>query len=549
MRAFYTNLRTALQALRRNVTRSALTCLGIVIGIASVIVMAEIGQGTSHAVRRTIATLGANFLQVEPGSSSSSGVHSGAGTCLTLTPEDCEAILRECSAVRWAAPGVDCRMQIIYGNHNWQPWKILGTSPDFLLVRDRGVLLKVVGLLGRKGANMMGLDQDDVVLAPWTTVKFRLNGSKLAFGELSAAFGTTSPLNQVNTLSTLYPNRQGQLYPQQLPAQAADTPQLMRFADLDDIYVSANSPEEIPEAIDQIAQLLRKRYRLRDDQPDDFGVRNWTEVSNALGSTSRRMTDFLLCVALISLAAGGVGIMNIMLVSVTERTREIGIRLAVGARARDVRRQFLTEAVVLCLFGGVAGIVLGRGVSFAVTALLHWPTVASLSAVVAAVVVSVAVGIAFGYYPAWKASRVGSHRGASLRVGAWRRAQPGGERTKCCGREEGARFGGGCSTFSSPRSVPCEGSGWPLRPCCWAGSSWPRTRRRAASSSARTIRTGCPPAGRPTRPAGAKAACGRWWRTTPPRRRPATSWLRRRRVPAACSTCACWRTASTRTWS
>jgi ABC-type antimicrobial peptide transport system permease subunit len=450
MRSFYRNLRTALQALGRNLTRSALTCLGIVIGIASVIVMAEIGQGTSHAVRRTIATLGANYLQVEPGSSSSSGVHSGAGTCLTLTPQDCEAILRECSAVRWAAPGVDCRMQIIYGNHNWQPWKILGTTPAFLVVRDwgleegepftdtdvrnaahvclmgqtparelfgaesplgkevrvRGVLLKVVGLLSRKGANMMGLDQDDVVLAPWTTVKFRLNGSKLAFGELNAAFGATSPLNQVNTLSALYPSRQGQLYPQQLPAQAADTPQLMRFADLDDIYVSANSPEEIPPAIDQIAQLLRKRHRLRDDQPDDFGVRDWTEVSKALGSTSRRMTDFLLCVALISLAVGGVGIMNIMLVSVTERTREIGVRLAVGARARDVRRQFLTEAVVLCLFGGLAGIVLGRGVSVAVTALLHWPTVPSLSAVVAAVVVSVAVGLAFGYYPAWKAARV-----------------------------------------------------------------------------------------------------------------------------------------------
>ena len=135
MRSFFRTFRTALRGVQRNLMRSALTCLGIVIGIAAVIALMEFGQGTSHAVRQTIATLGANYLQVEPGSSSSSGVHSGAGTCLTLTPQDCEAILRECSAVRWAAPGVDCRMQIVYGNRNWQPWKILGTTPSFLHVR------------------------------------------------------------------------------------------------------------------------------------------------------------------------------------------------------------------------------------------------------------------------------------------------------------------------------------------------------------------------------------------------------------------------------
>src|SRR6516164_230765 len=212
--------------------RSVLTCLGIIIGIAAVIVLVEFGKGTSHAVQQTIASLGANYLQVEPGSSSSSGVHSGAGTCLTLTPQDCEAILRECSAVRRAAPGVDCRMQIIYGSRNWQPWKILGTTPIFLVVRNwsdleegeaftdadvrraaavclmgqtparelfgdvspvgkevrvRGVTLRVLGVLRRKGANMMGLDQDDLVVAPWTTVKFRINGSKLAFADLAAA--------------------------------------------------------------------------------------------------------------------------------------------------------------------------------------------------------------------------------------------------------------------------------------------------------------------------------------------------------------------------
>jgi ABC-type antimicrobial peptide transport system permease subunit len=188
--------------------------------------------------------------------------------------------------------------------------------------------------------------------------------------------------------------------------QAADTPQLTRFADLDDIYVSANSPGEIPQAIDQMTQLLRQRHRLRDDQPDDFGIRDWTEVSKSLGSSTTSMTGFLLCVALMSLVVGGVGIMNIMLVSVTERTREIGLRMAAGARAKDILRQFLTEAVLLCLFGGIAGVLLGHGASVAVTALLHWPTIPSLSAVLAAAAVSAGVGVIFGYYPAWRASRL-----------------------------------------------------------------------------------------------------------------------------------------------
>jgi ABC-type antimicrobial peptide transport system permease subunit len=430
--------------------RSLLTCLGIVIGIAAVIAQMEIGQGTAQAVRDTIATLGANFIQVEPGSSSSSGVHSGAGTCLTLSPQDCEAILRECHTVCCAAPGVDCRMQVLYANRNWQPWKILGTSPSYLQIRGwtdlvegepftesdvyrvanvcllgqtparelfrdespvgkevrvRGIPLRVAGVLSRKGANMMGLDQDDLVVAPWTTVKYRLNSSKLAFAELPSAAAAAS-LTQVNTLSKTYPSQAAQPYPQRSAMQAADSQQLVRFADLDDIYVSANSPEEVLPAIAEITQLLRQRHHLRDGQPDDFGIRNWTELSKALGSTTTVMGDLLLGVALISLVVGGVGIMNIMLVSVTERTREIGLRMAVGARPQDILRQFLTEAVLLCLCGGVAGILLGRGTSVAIRTLLNWPTLPSLSAIVTAVVVSAGVGIIFGYYPAWKASRL-----------------------------------------------------------------------------------------------------------------------------------------------
>jgi ABC-type antimicrobial peptide transport system permease subunit len=342
-------------------------------------------------------------------------------------------------------------MQIVYGNRNWQPWKILGTSPVYLqirrwtdlvegepftesdvsrlanvclmgqtparelfeeespvgkVVRVRGVPLKVIGVLSRKGANMMGLDQDDLVVAPWTTVKFRLNSSKLALAEAPAAAATASSLTQVNTLGKLYPSNQAQAYPQRSALQAADTPQLVRFADLDDIYISVQTPEEVPQAIEDVTELLRQRHRLRAGQADDFGIRNWTEVSKALGSTTRVMTNLLLGVALISLLVGGIGIMNVMLVSVTERTREIGLRMAVGARGRDILRQFLTEAVLLCLIGGITGIVLGRGVSLTIRAMLHWPTVPSLTAVVTAVAVSVCEGLAFGFYPAWRASRL-----------------------------------------------------------------------------------------------------------------------------------------------
>jgi ABC-type antimicrobial peptide transport system permease subunit len=449
MRSLYRTFRLALKALRTNVPRSALTCLGIVIGIAAVIAMIEVMEGTSNALRETIANMGANVVQVDPGPTATGGVSSGDGTALTLIPEDCEAIVRECGAIRAAAPGVDFRMQVIYGNRNWIPDNILGTSPAYLAVRNwglqegepfkdsdvlrgsavclmgqtparelfgkespvgkevlvHGVALKVVGLLRRKGANMMGRDQDNFMIAPWTTVKFRLYGSKSALSQV-AALNATPSLNQVNTLSRLYPSQQPQLYSQQSPTQAADTPQVMRFTDLDDIYISVNTPEEIPKVVGRITQLLRARHHLRDGEPDDFRVRNWAEMEELLGSTTTRMASLLLCVALISLLVSGVGIMNIMLVSVTERTREIGLRMAVGARARDILRQFLAEAVLLCLFGGIGGIFLGRGASAAVTALLDWPTVPSVAAVFVAVAVAVSIGIIFGYYPAWKASRL-----------------------------------------------------------------------------------------------------------------------------------------------
>ena len=442
-------LQTSLRALRRNIMRSALTCLGIIIGIAAVIAMAEIGAGASWTIRQSVASMGANMVGIEPDSSAASGVSSGAATGVTLTPQDADALRSECPALRWVAPSVDGRAQLVYGNKNYNPGQVKGSTPDYLQIRAmlplvegepftdeqvrraapvcligqtiarelfgksspigqeirmKNVGLRVIGVLPRKGANMMGRDQDDVVIAPWTTIKYRVSGQKLAFA--NAAANNAAVNTSVNTLNNLYPGKQPPLYPQASAAQAADTPTMVRFNDLDDIYVSATSVEEIPEAIKQITAVLRERHRLEVGEPDDFAIRNPTELSQALNQTTMLVTKLLLSVALISLMVGGVGIMNIMLVSVTERTREIGLRMAVGARGRDILAQFLTEALLLCLAGGITGIALGRGVSIAISTFLRWPTLASPTAIAAAVATSGAVGLIFGYYPAWRASRL-----------------------------------------------------------------------------------------------------------------------------------------------
>lgn len=445
----YRTIRTALRALRRNPMRAALTALGIIIGVAAVIAMMEIGAGSAAAIRKTIASMGANNLIVLPGAAASGGVSFGAGSSMTLTPQDCQALLQECPAVRNAAPIVRARTQVIYGDRNWTPAFIYGSTPEFFDVREwtdlaegemfterevRGsskvcllgqtlvkelfdgqsplgkelrvnnVSLKVIGVLSRKGANMMGMDQDDILVAPWTTIKYRVTGSSMGSGNQSASSGGTS--SAVNSLNNLYPSSKIDFYPLPSATQAANTPLPVRFTNVDQILVAARSSGEIPLAIKQITTLLRERHRIRADQPEDFNIRNMAEMTQAMSATSTLMTQLLLSVALISLVVGGVGIMNIMLVSVTERTREIGIRMAVGARAKDILRQFLVEALVLCLFGGAMGILLGHGGSYLVTLMLRWPTQTSMGAIFAAVIVSASVGVIFGYYPAWKASRL-----------------------------------------------------------------------------------------------------------------------------------------------
>jgi macrolide transport system ATP-binding/permease protein len=443
-------LRTALKALRRNVMRAALTTLGIIIGVASVIAMMEIGRGSSTSIQNSIASMGANSLLVLPGTMASSGVSFGAGSAMSLTPQDAEAIMAECPAVLAAAPVVRARTQLVHGNRNWVPNSIYGTTPEFLKVRDwnvaegepfterdvrngnkvcllgqsivrelfpgespignevrvNNVPFKVIGVLAVKGANMMGMDQDDVLIAPWTTIKYRVVRSSLANTNQSAAAAKTdSSSTSVNTLSDIYPGSQ-ELYPVPSATQAADTPLPVRFANVDQIMTAARSTEQIPDAIGQITSVLRERHRIRADEPDDFNIRDMTEMTRTLTSTANMMTKLLLVVALISLVVGGVGIMNIMLVSVTERTREIGLRMAVGAQGRAILQQFLAESVVLCFFGGGAGILVGRGISYLVRMLMKWPTELSLDAIVAAFAVSATVGIVFGYYPAWKASRL-----------------------------------------------------------------------------------------------------------------------------------------------
>ena len=450
IRFFSRTTSSALRCLRRNVMRSALTTLGIIIGVGSLVAIAEIGKGAWSAIRTLLSKTGVDNIVVQAGAVSRNGVSLGSGSVKTLTPEDAETILRECPSVDSLAPMIFTRRQVVHGNKNWVPNAFVGTTPGYLRVRewedmDEGesftqrdvndsamvcvlgqtlarelfdeqspigqevyvndVPLRVLGVLSRKGADIIGEDQDDLLVAPWTTVKFRISSTS---GSADAArdVARLELGDSLGSRGRRYPRGRPALFPSISPMQAIDTPQLDRLSNVDSILVRTVSTGEIPAAMDQITGVLRQRHRIAPGEPADFAVQDFTEVVHAVKSTVGLVASLLVCVSLISLVVGGIGIMNIMLVTVTERYREIGLRMAVGARSRDILRQFLVEAVVLCLLGGAVGILAGRGASWLVRLLAHWPTQPSLLAILAAVSVSLTVGVIFGYYPAWKASRL-----------------------------------------------------------------------------------------------------------------------------------------------
>jgi len=392
-----TTLSVALRALRRNKLRSVLTTLGIIIGVGAVIAMVGIGSGAKAQVEAQIASLGENVILIFSGSVTSSGLHTGWGSAGTLKVEDAEAIAREIPGVTIVSPEVRTVRQVAAGNQNWYT-QILGEGPDYLdlrqwpltegatftdqdtrgankvciigktvaqqlygdedplgqIVRIQGVPFIVVGLLTPKGLSVMGTDQDDVIIMPYTSAMKRVIG--------------TTALRAIN--------------------------------------VQAASASQLTSVQKQITDLLRQRHRIVQGKDDDFTVRNQEEIAEAATATSRVMTVLLGAIASVSLVVGGIGIMNIMLVSVTERTREIGIRMAVGAHGRDILLQFLSEAITLSSLGGIIGIILGVVSAKTLSAVAQWPTLISINSIVIAFLFSAAVGVFFGFYPARKAAQL-----------------------------------------------------------------------------------------------------------------------------------------------
>ena len=434
----------ALIALKRNPTRALLTTLGIMIGIAAVITMMEIGRGSSNSIRNSIEKMGANSVTIMPGWVRVGGINYGASSRVSLLPADAEAIGRECPSIAYCSPVVHASgRQVIFGGNNWVPNRIVGAAPDYLKIvnwivadgrgfserelnhrasvclvgatvvrelfggvnpvdcdiRIANTTFRVIGTLQSKGASMNGTDQDDIIITPWTTARMRLTG-------LRSGSATSTTSTAASRPGELYPGTGVALYPEQDSALTSDKLLIPRFTYIDQIVFSAVSPEKVQQAVKEAALVLRERHNLKPEQDDDFRIFNSAEFMAMLSSTSTIMTNLLLIVALISLIVGGVGIMNIMLVSVTERTREIGLRMAVGARSGDILKQFLVEAIVLCLVGGIIGIIMGHGAALAVEKYLQWPIESSPEAVAAAFGVSVAVGIVFGFYPAYKASQL-----------------------------------------------------------------------------------------------------------------------------------------------
>jgi putative ABC transport system permease protein len=398
MTTFLANLRIALRALRANKMRSTLTMLGIIIGVSAVIVMIAVGLGAKALIAEDIAFFGSNLLVVESGSTTSGGVRMGPGNAPTLTVDDAEAILAEVYSVKYVAPELGESAQVVYGNQNWSTF-IIGTVPESLAIKNWPVVLgrsftkqdvdgatkvcllgttvvenlfggvdpigqiiriknipfAVIGVLSHKGQSSQGHDHDDVIVVPLGTVQKRLVGIQF--------------------------------------------PRMVRY-----IGVQVQKAEMIKDAEDQIKALLRQRHRIPSNQDNDFTVRNFTEVMATAVQTANVMSLLLGIIASISLIVGGIGIMNIMLVSVTERTREIGIRMVVGAKGKDILLQFLIESLILSLIGGVFGIATGIGGTYVLSSFTQWPTLISVRTIFLSFLFAGSVGVFFGFYPARKAS-------------------------------------------------------------------------------------------------------------------------------------------------
>ena len=391
-------LKISFRALRVNKMRSALTMLGIIIGVGAVIAMLAVGTGASEKISQQISSIGSNLIIILPGSTTSGGLRMGMGSQPTLTRDDADAILKECPAVQEVAPVLNGAAQIVYGNQNWSTG-VYGTTPGMLNIREwplssgrpftdqdvrsatkvclvgqtvvenlfgsidpegkviriKKVPFTVIGVLERKGQSPQGQDQDDTIYVPVTTAQKKI-------------FGTTFP-GMVRT-----------------------------------IMVKGKSMEDLDDAERQVKELLRQRHRLGPKQDNDFTVRNLTQIMQVAEQSTKVMTLLLGAIASVSLLVGGIGIMNIMLVSVTERTREIGIRMAVGAKTWDIRLQFIIEALTLSLIGGIIGIIAGVSGSKIISAAAGWPTIVSILSILMAFGFSGFVGIFFGFYPAYKAS-------------------------------------------------------------------------------------------------------------------------------------------------
>ncbi len=392
----------ALRALRANTLRTGLAMLGIIIGVGAFIASGAIGAGAQQRIAEQIRSLGSNLIVILSGSFHSGGIRLGSGTQLSITEDDAAAVAREIPSVLVAAPVMRGAGQVVYGNQNWsttvqgvtpdyevaREWPAVagkyfgpedldgatkvalvgqtvvenlfgGTDPIGQIIRIRNVPFTVTGVLDRKGQSSWGTDQDDIVLIPLSTAKKKVMG-----------------VSQAN-------------------ARAVSS-----------ISVKVRAGEDMRQAETDIRALLRQRHRLQPDQDDDFSTRNLEDLLATQERAARVMTNLLYAIAAVSLMVGGIGIMNIMLVSVTERTREIGLRMAIGARGKDILSQFLIEAVILSLIGGVAGVVVGVGSARAVSYLADWSTVIQAGAVPLAFAFASAVGVFFGFYPAWKASRL-----------------------------------------------------------------------------------------------------------------------------------------------